>query len=265
MADASVKPVGNQIVPQTRGIEAAVRIVDHRLRRIGNDLSAHGRVGAHNGGLALVVFAGIKESTLTVFAVRGAPGDHSHNVATASDVIKGIDVFLRPGYGPDIPQIRAILGPDGNGLGNRHLTAAIHTCPHPAVAIVGTVAAIMAGAIAKIQIAIRDCRAVAEAVAIGADCHAEIGSVSIGRGSAIVCKQQLVDIPGEVDIDHGLAVGIGRGRVIMDLVSFFVDDFESGLTIEVSHTTLAGLAHGSVKLFLHLSLNYVQQVAVFHQ
>ena len=61
VADISVKPVGDQVMPQVC------------VLRVRNNLSAHSGVGAHNSGFAGIVQTGIEESTFIVLAICGGP------------------------------------------------------------------------------------------------------------------------------------------------------------------------------------------------
>ena len=255
VADVSVKPVGNQVVPQAGILESTIFGISYRLLRIGNDLRTHGGVGAHDGGFARIAGTGIEVSAFIVLAVGGAPGDHSGGSTTITGVVIRGNVFLRPGNRPDVPQVRAVLGPDGDGLGDRHASGVLHIGAHPAIGIRCIAAAFMRGAVIKVQHTIRNRRAFAEAVSICAERHSKVAAVCC----AIIGKQQLVDVPGEVDVNRGLAVGRGGGGVVVDFSLFLVHDLKGGLLVEVSHVKAAGLAHGRVELLGHLGLDIVQQ------
>ena len=201
VADAPVEPVGHQVVAQAGAGDIARLVERHRPLRIGDDLGAHGRVRSHNGGLALVVLARVEEATLAVLAIGRPPRDHPGPSATTARVVQSADNTLaRPGNGPDVAQVRAVLGADGDGPRDGHSRGAAHVGAHPSIAV-SAVSAVMACAVAEVEVSVRNRRAFAEAVAVCVGGYAIVRRTAVDSGRSIVGEQQLVDVAGEVDVD----------------------------------------------------------------
>ena len=261
VADVPVEPVCHQVVAQA-GAGDFARVVDrHRLRRIGDDLGAHGRVRSHDGGLAGVVLVRVEEATLAVLASGRSPRDHPGRSATTGMVLQADNTLVRLGNGPDVAQVRAVLGADGDGLRDGHSRGVAHAGAHPSIGVISVVSAVMAFAVAEVEVSVRNRRAVAVAVAVCVDGYAIVRRIAADSGPSIVREQQLVDVAGEVDVDRGLAVARGGGGIVVGAVLILMHDLEASLGVEVRNVQVACLAHGIPELVVHLILDVGQQCA----
>ena len=262
VADAPVEPVGHQVVAQA-GVGDIARLVEHhRPRRVGDDLGAHGCVRSHNGGLAGVVLARVEEATLAVLAIGRSPRDHPGRSATIAMVVQAVNTLARPGNGPDVAQVRTVLGADGDGLRNGHILGVAHVGAHPSIGVTIAASAVMACAVAEVEVSVRNRRAMAEAVAVSADSHTIRGRIAVKACLTIISKLQLIDIAREVDVDCGFAIRGSRSRIVVDSALVLMHDLETRLGVEIGHVELTRFAHGGLELFGHLRLDATEQFLI---